>query len=226
MASLELCFQFVQESQVLVQKRTTAEECQVMARSWHRAFVHTDPGDLESAFTTWFDHQNPDKPLFTLPTSGQIQVHLTNLSRARDAIKAGREPDGPKPVIRPEFAVAHLAFRAQVRKLGEAEPKLQHVHPRRADGSTDRSRCGECARIDRVQAAVAELEKTLPAPSAPPRICGGCQDGRGWVATKDRAGVYPCRVCNPERFARWVGKELEPDSGMGRKKSYRKGKAA
>lgn len=222
MASLELCHQLVQEAAVRVSRTVSAEDVAVMARSWHRAFVHTSAGDLESAFNTWFDHGGEDEKLFALPTSGAIQVHLTNLFRTREAIRTGRDVVGPKPVIRPEFAVAHLAFRGQVKKLGEAEPKSPHHHPRRADGSTDRTSCRECERIDRVQLAVLELEAKLPAPKPSPRICPKCEDGRGWVQTKDGSAVYPCSECNGDQFSRWLGQEMAPDSGMGRRKKGRK----
>jgi hypothetical protein len=227
MASVEFCLVLVKEAATVVMRRSTDEELATMAKSWGRAFVHTATADLETAFYAWFDHLPMDSKLATLPPSGAIQVHLTQLFRAREAVRAGREPVGPKPTIRPEFAVAQLAFRAQVEKLGKAEPKVAHKHTKRADGSTDRTGCPECDRIDRVQAAVADLEAKLPAPSAPVRLCPGCIDGRGWVTAKDGTGAYPCRVCNLDQFQRWIGQEMAPDSGQGHtKKTARRAKVS
>lgn len=226
MASVEFCLVLVKEAATVVMRRSTDEELATMAKSWGRAFVHTSTADLETAFYSWFDHLPMDSKIATLPPSGAIQVHLTQLFRAREAIREGREPKGPKPVIRPDFAIAHLAFRGQVDALGKAEKKVPHRHVKRADGSTDRTGCPECERIDRVQAKVAELAAALPAPVAEVKLCPGCVDGRGWVTTKDRVGAYPCKVCNGEQFARWLGQEMAPDSGQGHVKNKRKAKVA
>lgn len=201
MASLDLCRAFLKEAQAVVVRRVSDEEVEAMAASWYRAFQRTSAEDLEAAFNAWFDSVG-ERRIDTLPTSGAVQVHLTALIQARTG--AVEEPTQWTPA-RAEFRAAHNGFRAQVETACRMERKVPHQHPRGVPSPQYQAGCPECARIDRVQALVAELEAELPDPlPLSPRRCT-CFDGSGWVQVKpDPLRWYPCERCLPKAFFAYV----------------------
>lgn len=201
MASLDLCRALLKEAQAVVVRRVSDEEVETMAASWYRAFQRVSVDDLEAAWESWFDSVG-ERRIDTLPTSGAVQVHLT--ARIQGRAGAVEEPTHWIPA-RKEFRAAHNGFRAQVETACRMERKVPHQHPRGVPSPQYQAGCPECARIDRVQALVAELEAELPDPvPLSPRRCT-CFDGTGWVRVKsDPDRWYPCERCLPGAFFAYV----------------------
>lgn len=201
MAPRELCRAFLVEASAAVVKRVAEEDLDAFENSWYRAFQRTASTDLERAFELWFDSIG-ERRIDRLPSSGEIQVHLTALITAR--IGNLEEPAHWTPA-REDFRAAHSGVRAQIETACRMERKVPHQHPKGVPSPEHMRDCGECARIDRVQALVAELLAELPepGPQAPKRCT--CWDASGWV--QEQGGErrwYPCKLCNGRAFARIV----------------------
>lgn len=201
MASLDLCRALLKEAQAVVVRRVSDEEVETMAASWYRAFQRTSVDDLEAAWEAWFDAVG-ERRIDTLPTSGAVQSHLTARIQARAGVV--EEPTHWTPA-REEFRAAHNGYRAQVQTAARMERKVPHQHPVGVPSPQHKANCPECARIDRVQALVAELAAELPEPlPLSPRRCK-CFDGSGWIQVQsDPERWYPCERCLPKAFWQYV----------------------
>lgn len=202
MASRDLCRAFLVEASAAVVKRVAEEDVEAFANSWYRAFQRTAAEDLEAAFNHWFDSIGETR-IDRLPSSGQIQVHLTALITAR---MGNREEPAHWTPASEEFRAAHRGFRSQVETVCRMRRKVPHIHAKGVPSPQHMRGCPECARIDEVQALIAELAAELPEPGPQaPKRCS-CFDASGLIQEQSGEGRwYPCRKCRPDAFARWLG---------------------